>query len=546
MATNPSGRTWLAVVVLVGFGLAGCELALGTSSLSDRSPADSGTQDATTSAEGGAGPESGAEGSVDDRASPGGDGGGDAGTPDGAVQQHDAESLGDGAVADTGACSVATVPDSVAGVFVASGGSDAGGCGTPTTPCSTIGAALTVLAQSLGSKTTVYVANGTYDELLVLPAGTTVQGGWQNAGGTWTHECPTADAGVIGDVVVQAPAGSSRAVTASYNGSSTLDTLTIRGPASVAPSTSIYGIVATGSTTMLTLVNVAIDVSDAGAGDSGAPGTSSPDAAAPAASTSTDYGTCAAGDGGAGSNGGPGPAASAGTFGASGYVAASGSAAVAGGPGQNGTAGGQGYTSEDSTPGSCINTTDECTGGGTMGCYCAYTYNYCADDGYSGCGAQGAGAAGGGAGGGSAIGLYVWDANVTIENIALVVGNGGNGGNGGPAGSPGAGSAGSSAGTGGVNSIYMNCTTSTTMYCQPSLGCELVVAYQGAAGGKGGNGGTSGLGGGGAGGDSYCYYTGGSGTVTTAGGSCTPGSPGVGGNQGQSNEGASGASGVHN
>src|SRR5579883_2402045 len=132
------------------------------------------------------------------------------------------------------------------GVFVSKGG-QASGCGSETTPCTSIQTALTLAAMN--GKTFVYVDTGTYTEQLTLPgAGITVQGGWTDLGGTWTRQCGASRAS---SVVVQAPGGVNTTVVAQYAGSATLDTLSIQSEpqAAVAAGESVYGVFATGAST---------------------------------------------------------------------------------------------------------------------------------------------------------------------------------------------------------------------------------------------------------------------------------------------------------
>ena len=234
----------------------------------------------------------------------------------------------------------------------------------------------------------------------------------------------------------------------------------------------------------------------------------------------------------------PGAAGTAGVPFGDRLVPGNGGNGVPGGPGQDGTAGAGGYTTQRTRRpvAAASRRRRNAPVAVPTGCYCAYTYNYCPDTGYSGCGGQGAVGGGAGAGGGSSIGLYVWNAAVTIENISIAVGNGGSGGNGGGAGTAGAGER---------RRLYQPAWSIPSTSGARRRAPRTAVPWAPAACGpptrarpeaKAGTAVSRGPGGGGAEGDSYCYVTGGTGTVMTAGGSCTPGTAGLGGNQGQSNQ----------
>ena len=423
-----------------------------------------------------------------------------------------------------GAC-IVTQPDSTNGVFVSVGGATSG-CGAPTAPCGTIAAALDVVASSGGAKSLVYLADGTYTEAVTLPAGITVEGGWQyTGGGVWTHQCVLhPEAGAI----VQAPATSNTTVTANYSGSSTLSTLTITskgGPA--ASNESIYGVFASGASTSLFLSDVAIDVIAGGAGTTGGVGATAGSAGA----------SCAPGAGGNAGSGAEGNGASAGTYSASGYSPTTGGTGVTGPTGGNGTA----APSSGAGAPTCVDGVF-CSPSGMPGICIESNPQSCGGVGTSGCGGLGSTGGNGGTGGGSSIGVFLWDsAAVTVAGSAIATGNGGNGGNGGAGGAIGSGTAGAAGAAG--NPVSSSCVTAT---CTPST--AKITGTAGAAGGTGGKGGQGGQGGGGSGGDSYCYYVGGTGsdnlgaTSTT----CTPGSGGLGGDQGGTGQGASGHAGTSN
>jgi hypothetical protein len=421
-----------------------------------------------------------------------------------------------------GGCILAQ-PDAVAGVFVAPGGGT-GACGSESQPCATIAGGLAAIASSQGTKSVVYLANGTYTETVTLPAGIIIQGGWLDTGGTWTHQCV---ANPQSGAVIQAPANADRTIVASYNGSATLDTLTIQNIATAAAGQSLYGVFATGTTTQLLLKNVDIQVAGGGSGNNGVQGTSGAGGAASCAPTS---------DGAKGAPGTAGSGAAAGTYSASGYSPNTGGTGTAGASGDNGTAG---------SPGSCESVMS-CGDDGLGNCVTSSTMN-CGIIGGTGCPGGGSGPGTPGSGGGSSIGVFDWGAVVTIAGSTIAPGSGGNGGQGGAGGTPGSGSQGPT-GTAGkyATSCHVgptNCALTCTCHC---IGPALTTGGAGGAGSFGGNGGTGGTGGGGSAGDSYCWYQGGGGTVNAANPMCTPGQAGQGGNAGQSSAGANGSAGSHN
>ena len=385
------------------------------------------------------------------------------------------------------ACTSQTV-DTSKGVFVVSG-SPTTSCGSASGPCGTITSALAVAVAD--GRSIIYVASGTYTEAITLPAGMTIEGGWTYlGGGTWQPLCGANPAATS---ILQAPAGSAQAVTASYSGSSAIENFTIisEPTSSVGAGQSVYGVFATGSGTKLTLANIDIQVANAGAGAAGSAGS--------AATTSV-----ACTSPGAGAAGAPGPiggAGLAGAYSASGF--APGGAASVGGTGiagENGGAGGAGTTSTTCGATCDIETCSppECSPAMTTCSPIAGTMTVTGGNGSPGCGGNGGTGGSGGAGGGSSVAVFAWGAVVDITGGAFTPGNGGAGGSGGSGGTgaPGAvGAAGSSACMNG-GCVGKACKTTTD-----PLG--------GPGGTAGGPGGTGGQGGGGAGGDSYCYYRGG-------------------------------------
>jgi hypothetical protein len=410
---------------------------------------------------------------------------------------------------------ILTNPITGPAVFVAPGGGS-GACGSEAAPCGTIAAGLAQIASSGGTKNFIYLANGTYTEQVTLPAGITIQGGWLDTGGSWTHQCvanPQAGA------VIAAPAGATSTVVVNYaTGSSTLDTLTVQNTNTAAAGQSLYGVMVNGgSATQLVLSNVAMNVSAGGAGGPGAAG---------GAGAAGATGTCpAASNGATGSNGPGGGPGGAGIFGSAGYVPASGGSGVAyGSTGNNGVAPQQ----------TCTTATDQ-SDDGSCGGTCTGTSGPCCNT-AGGCGNGGKGGATGvgGNGGGSSIGLYVYAGAVTMTGTSITTGAGGNGGTGGQGGAGGGGATGPS----GAPGIYHSgCPSSCCCVCKTVANtCE--PAGVGSTGGAGGQGGS---GAGGSGGDSYCWATSGGGTVTSTSGTCSNGTPGNGGAGGAAGPGGGGA-----
>jgi len=366
------------------------------------------------------------------------------------------------------------------GLFVSAAGMDSAACGTRALPCKTIGAGLT-RAAALGRKT-VHVASGVYLEQLVLRSGVRVIGGFDAA---FVSNCsPTAR----DLVVVQAPATESTTVVAeSLSDVATVERLTIRSKPStlVAASESLYGVFARGTSTRVSLRDVRVVVRSGG---TGAPGS----AGAPGANA---FGTCAPATGANGVDGSPGASASEGSFGASGYSAPRSVAGSAGAAGANGTSGGAG---------SCI----RCASCTTKACVAVpREKDSCGMAGAAGCGGAGGAPGAAGGSGGSSLGVYAWDAMISVEASSIEVGDGGDGGAGGAGGAPGGGSIGENGSDG----------TSCTASCAITAGaCTEIVARGngGAAGGRGGLGGRGGGGGGGAGGFSVPLVAAGSGAIS--------------------------------
>lgn len=426
-----------------------------------------------------------------------------------------------------GAC-IASAPDTGAGVFVANGGGS-GACGSESQPCGTIAAGLAAVASSMGAKTLMYLANGTYTEQVSLPAGLHVIGGWLDTGGTWTAQCV---ANPQSGAIIAAPANASTTVTASYSGTSTLDTLTIQSAPGASSGQSLMGIVAAGSSTILNLNNVDVKmVAAAGAGTGGTVGSNGTNGSG---TCGTSYGTGATGCSGSnGAGAGPGTYIASGT-----YSPTTGGTA---GAGCNGSAGIMPPAA------SCISYTNPCSDDGTCtgapaGCQSDPTYQCCNKAAECGNPGTGSGPGSPGTGGGTNVAVFIGGATVTASGGTFTPGNGGNGGDGAAGGTPGTGSGGLSSTPG---FVAASCKTLAIAGCKTCVKNTQTVCLAAPGNAPGGNGGQGGNGGGGSGGDSYCWYVlGGSMTAPSTG--CTPATAGLGGSQGTPFMGANGTSAPHN
>jgi hypothetical protein len=290
----------------------------------------------------------------------------------------------DGAPSDSGvtgsACS-ARVADDVNGVFVAPSGADDLACGTRQLPCHSLQMGL-MQASTLG-KSIVYAAAGTYVESVSLTGGLSMEGAWGIDGSTWTPRCDL-DAG--GASVVQAPPGQNVTITAdSLNGAATLRLLAIESqpaPGAGPPAQSLYGVVALGTTTTLTLDQVVLNVASGADGVAGARGD-------PGAPPAQGTGCPAANDASTSSNGGA--AATGGQFGSGGYTP---------GDGQQGGTGATGPAGAPGSAGTCRTGCGQCLD--TVHCsYTTESETVCGAQGQGGCGGSGGIGGGGGGGGGS-------------------------------------------------------------------------------------------------------------------------------------------------
>jgi len=411
-------------------------------------------------------------------------------TPDAAVPEEAATdaTAPEAAATDAGvdaadaACPTVT-PDETTGVFVAPTGGDGASCGARTAPCKTVSTGL-ARATTIG-RAKVYVARGVYVEHVTLAAGREIIGGWDVQGTTWARACAAPEDAVV----LRAPPSKNVTVEAKdLGGEARLTLLRIESKkqGDVTPGESLYGLVAVGATSEVVLSDVRIDVASAGAGTAGRKGDAG--AAAPDA--------CAPGTGGAGAAGTQGAGAPAGGFDDTGYVPGAAAAGDPGAAGDHGVAGGVG---------SCV----QC---GVCDPTCVFVpvgAPTCAKEGLPGCGG-GAGAPGGAAsGGGSSIGVYAWDAMVSLVGGRVKSGDGGSGGAGGAGGAGAAGSKGAAGAT--PDTCIVGCTPVAVGVCEEVKG----RGDGGAPGGDGGAGGAGAAGGGGGGGSSFAIYQGGTGVVTT-------------------------------
>lgn len=319
--------------------------------------------------------------------------------PDGGETSSD-----DHPVGSPDACAVLRAdPDS--GVFVSPTGVETEDCGTPEAPCLVIQTALEH-AQAR-SVSTVYLAQGRYEETVLLRSPISLLGGFSQTADGWVQPCePLAET-----TTLDSP--SDLALYAEYTGTARLQGLTLRtkGRSEEPTGESRYGLYAVGSETHLELSDVTILPGDADHGPNGLPG---------GTLTTSE---CPTGNGSKGINAGTPLATPEPGFSANGYRTGDGAQGPNGNPGSGG---------QDGAP-----HTENCIDG-----------TLTAEGGRHGCGG-GPGEGGGGAGGGGAsIGVFAWFATVHLgPQITVVTGDGGNGGIGGAGGSGTAGTAGQPGGS---------------------------------------------------------------------------------------------------
>lgn len=373
------------------------------------------------------------------------------------------------------------------GLFAASNGDDSGECGFDR-PCRSLARALQ--RAELGAKN-IYLSAGTFVGGVSLGAGVRISGGWAS---DWTRDCAAP-----ARTVITGRDGSDFVVAATgINGTAVLDRLSLQSedPATVGEAQSVYGLLATGESTVVLLERVEITTSNAGHGAAGRSGQRG----------GARTGTCT--PEGTGSNGEPGRDASpaVGTFTAGGYLPGNGKDGASGSPGSNGsrTLAMPGTAPSYSCSSPCGTPFSRTLEKGT--------------DGLPGCG--GSGGEGGrlGGGGGSSIAIYVWDATVRASAGRFSAGNGGNGGDGGGGGLPGDGAPGLDGQPGPIEVVETSC-----------CGTPMSLSAPGGKGFPGGSGGRGGSASGGSGGYSYAVYTGGVGRAEVAQSSLQFGAAGRGG-----------------
>lgn len=368
-------------------------------------------------------------------------------------------------------------------IFVSPGGDDAEDCGTEVEPCETVEAGLLrALASERGR---VALAEGNYETRLELPAGIDLSGGWLVENGVFGARCGDAAAELV---TLTAPQVADTTVSlVDTGGLTTLEYLTIRskGAQFVGAGESIYGVKAIGAGTELLMSLVNVEVVGGGAG---IPGDVGGDGA-------NGVGSCAddsdGADGGPGEPGEPGVA----SFSRGGFGPVDGRSGTNGEDGHNGTLG----STMDLESDTCdVLRTDSCSCG---------VEPRTAPRGLGGCGGLGGAGGEGGGGGGASIGLYVFDATVTVKGGTLLAGDGGAGANGARGGLGGAGADGE---TGRVDcpGLCLDTSCDDGVVCGNDSDCRVgnVVELIGSTGGPGGDGGTGGMGGSGGGGDSLSYF----------------------------------------
>lgn len=448
-------------------------------------------------------------------------------------------------------------------IFVSATGAN-NAAGTPYDPVRTIGEGLALAAP--GGRDHVYVAAGTYNEVVTLKKGVSIFGGYSNDG-KWTRNLTlhktqiTSSTGASSIRVVIAEGIDQRTV---------LDGVEVLAGTNANPGGSSYAVWVKDSTEALELVRVTAIGGNGGAGangtngskgndgETGSPGTSPQDfecwcedfgnlVGGPPGGNGCPSGTSAAGGRGghvvendncdvARNTGNPGQPSAAGTPG--GLPETAGSPGASGGAGQNGLGGNGGgvnasgfWVGRDGETG-LIGGNGAGGGGGGSGktrrsnnYQCGFTNTYWWGGGGGGGGSGGCGgnpATPGRAGGGS-FGVFLLNASPKLVDCAFGHKSGGNGGRGGEGGAPGLGKDGGAGGRG---------------YDGDQDGTN------GGKGGKGGDGGRGGHGGGGAGGVAYALYLSGSSNPTCQNLNFTPpgagGSGGIGGTS-PGNRGADGA-----
>lgn len=450
-------------------------------------------------------------------------------------------------------------------IFVSATGAN-NAAGTPYDPVRTIGEGLALAAP--GGRDHVYVAAGTYNEVVTLKKGVSIFGGYSNDG-KWTRNLAlhktqiTSSTGASSIRVVIAEGIDQRTV---------LDGVEVLAGTNANPGGSSYAVWVKDSTEALELVRVTAIGGNGGAGrngNAGATGTPGEIGSPGKATTDCDcdcdeentYGgaggsaganQCSSGTNAAGGKGGNGgcennssSAGSPSPGGAPGGIAVgrhtNGNKGTDGGPGVAGRDGNGGtggvvtggglWAGVDGEVGAAG--THGGGGGGGSGAGGDNDSGSGAGCGFGFCASWGGGGGGGGSGGcggspgtagtagGGSFGVFLFNASPTLRDSSLGHRSGGNGGNGGRGGDGGAGKAGGAGGDG---------------FDQGGLGGK---------GGNGGDGGRGGHGGGGAGGVAFGLYLAGNSNPTCNGLQFSPAGSGGTGGIGGSSSGNRGIDGAH-
>jgi hypothetical protein len=413
---------------------------------------------------------------------------------------------------DDEVCDPTAIPNVNNGIFVdVIAGDDITGSGTPQSPVQSLAPGVS-LALAAG-RTSLYLAQGTHDSDLDLPAGSVlyVEGSWV-PGETWHRNCETTarEQTTIGAVQAQGVMGGIRSLTARVAGG--FSNIAVRALAGT--------------------FFVRDAIVEAGSAGNGTPGANGPMGA-----STGSFAACSSGAFGLPAP--DAPASSGGIF--LGDLSYSPGSGLVGAPGQVGFAGVQGPASlcqvgqcyPNSHPYSCNPYSCNCNFfGGCSTCWntCySYTCDYYPSNSFPIYGMCGAGGFGGmpgqsGGGGGASVALAVANgASVSVTASSLVSGNGGDGATGGVGGGGGQGAFGA------PNQSSCDTTGCSGGGNVASCSDQMSLVFAG-PGGKGGSGGKGANGGSGAGGPSYAVLKQGSAIFNvSADTSLTAGTGGLGG-----------------
>jgi hypothetical protein len=331
--------------------------------------------------------------------------------------------------------------------------------GTITLPMKTIGAAM-LAARLYYPQRPVYVANGTYNEQLVVPSGASVYGGYTP--GAWTRS----------NTLAQVNGGRVGAIISDATLPVRLDRLNIVAAPGITPSKHSVGLEIRDCAASVTLNRGIAKASGGAPGAPGGNGSTGPAGGSGGAGGAGQSNSSAGGGGGA-----AGTSAASRPGGAGGMGGYDSSSGATGGTGVAGTSGGNGGAS-----GACLGGGGPTAPGGLNGAAGASGANgagggsFLGDGGDGGVGLPGNGGGGGGGGGGGSGGSFC---------NADRGGGGGGGGGGGSGGGGGGGGA-----TGGVSIAVALSNASLTVDAATQF-----ISGSGGAGGQGGMGGPGGTGG---------------------------------------------------